>query len=118
MGNTCDFPFTVNLASGDMETANLRLHLIQGLLTGNYTFKTVFDAVTSELKVAFLGDQLLGDPAKLLLRMIVAEDTDMVLHQGDFDYEDRPEAWDQMISDILGTDFPYFASIGNHDIVA
>jgi hypothetical protein len=27
-----------------------------------------------------------------------------------------PEAWDQMINTILGADFPYFASIGNHDV--
>ena len=42
----------------------------------------------------------------------------MVLHQGDFDYQDNPDAWDQKINDILGPDFPYFASIGNHDVAA
>ncbi len=39
----------------------------------------------------------------------------MVLHQGDFDYKDDPDAWDQRINLVLGPDFPYFASIGNHD---
>ena len=42
----------------------------------------------------------------------------MVLHQGDFDYQDDPEAWDQQINDVLGMDFPYFASVGNHDVLA
>ena len=42
----------------------------------------------------------------------------MVLHQGDFDYLDDPDAWDQQITDILGADYPYFASIGNHDLIA
>ncbi len=42
----------------------------------------------------------------------------MVLHQGDFDYQDSPDEWDQQINQILGDDFPYFASIGNHDVVA
>lgn len=39
----------------------------------------------------------------------------MVLHQGDFDYEDDPDAWDQQISSVLGSDYPYFASVGNHE---
>jgi hypothetical protein len=37
------------------------------------------------------------------------------LHQGDFDYEDNPVAWDNQINEILGANFPLFASIGNHD---
>ena len=65
--------------------------------------------------VAFLGDQGESEGARAVLRMIKNESADMVLHQGDFDYEDDPERWDQMISDILGSNFPYFASIGNHD---
>jgi hypothetical protein len=47
--------------------------------------------------------------------MIKDEGTDLVLHQGDFDYDDDPDAWDQQINDILGPDFPYFISVGNHD---
>jgi hypothetical protein len=39
----------------------------------------------------------------------------MVLHQGDFDYEDDPDAWEEQINSVLGADFPYFASAGNHD---
>lgn len=65
--------------------------------------------------VAFLGDQGDSEGARAVLRMIKNEGADMVLHQGDFDYEDDPERWDQMINDLLGSNFPYFASIGNHD---
>jgi hypothetical protein len=39
----------------------------------------------------------------------------MVLHQGDFDYSDDPDLWDANITSVLGDDFPYFASVGNHD---
>lgn len=67
------------------------------------------------LKVAFIGDQGMGPGAREVLELIKIEDADMVLHQGDFDYHDNPEAWDAMITDILGVDFSYFASIGNHD---
>src|SRR5688572_10538513 len=60
--------------------------------------------------VAFLGDQGESEGARAVLRMIKNEGADMVLHQGDFDYEDDPERWDQMINDLLGSNFPYFAS--------
>ena len=50
--------------------------------------------------------------------MIRNEKTDMVLHSGDFDYLDDPTRWDDMISQVLGDDFPYFAPVGNHDVVA
>lgn len=36
--------------------------------------------------------------------------------QGDFDYQDDPEQWFHQMDDILGSDFPYFASVGNHDM--
>jgi hypothetical protein len=70
------------------------------------------------LKVAFLGDQGNTRAANAVLRMIRAEGADMVLHQGDFDYEDEPKRWDAKISRILGKNFPYFASVGNHDLKA
>lgn len=38
------------------------------------------------------------------------------MHQGDFDYTDDPAIWDGQINRILGPDFPYFASVGNHDV--
>ncbi len=72
----------------------------------------------SNFKVAFIGDQGLGPNSVSVLQLIKDEGADMVLHQGDFDYTDNPDAWDQQINDILGSGFPYFASIGNHDVVA
>ena len=68
--------------------------------------------------VAFLGDQGLGANAEAVLSLVKTEGADMVLHQGDFDYIDDPDAWDQQITAILGASFPYFASVGNHDVVA
>ncbi len=69
------------------------------------------DSVT----VAFFGDQGLSDDARAVLRMVVEEGANLVLHQGDLDYADDPVAWDAMVTEELGADFPYFASIGNHD---
>ena len=68
-------------------------------------------------KVAFIGDQGLGSNALAVLRLIRDEGADMVLHQGDLAYANDPDAWDSQISSVLGSDFPYFASIGNHDCV-
>ncbi|MCZ6530490.1 MAG: metallophosphoesterase, partial [Chloroflexi bacterium] len=65
--------------------------------------------------VAFIGDQGSTSDALAVLALIKSEGADMVLHQGDLDYNHDPDAWDQRINDVLGPDFPYFASIGNHD---
>lgn len=70
------------------------------------------------VKVAFLGDQGRGDEPRAVLRLVKAEGADMILHQGDFDYEDDPDAWDRMLDDVLGPGFPVFAALGNHDVKA
>ena len=72
-------------------------------------------ATPAAFKVAFLGDQSLGKDAVAVLQLVADEEADAVVHSGDFDYEDDPAAWDSQINDVLGADFPYFASVGNHD---
>ena len=67
------------------------------------------------ITVAFFGDQGLSENARAVLRMVTEEGAGIVLHQGDLDYVDDPVAWDAMITEELGADFPYFVSIGNHD---
>jgi hypothetical protein len=68
-----------------------------------------------DFTVAFIGDQGLGPDSRAVLTLIRDEGADAVVHQGDFDYEDDPDAWMAQIDDVLGPDFPYFASVGNHD---
>ena len=65
--------------------------------------------------VAFIGDQGMNGNARAVLQLIEAEGADLVLHQGDLDYQDNPTKWDALITDVLGADFPYLASVGNHD---
>jgi 3',5'-cyclic AMP phosphodiesterase CpdA len=67
------------------------------------------------LTVAFIGDQGWGGQARAVLRLIRAEGADLVLLQGDLDYRNDPDAWDMLMTEILGADFPVFASAGNHD---
>jgi hypothetical protein len=71
--------------------------------------------LSQPLTVAFIGDQGSGDGVRAVLELIKAEGADLVLHQGDFDYKDDPDSWNALITNVLGADFPYFASIGNHD---
>jgi hypothetical protein len=66
-------------------------------------------------KVAFIGDQGLGPLSEAVLQLIADEGADAVLHVGDLDYDDDPAAWEAQIDAILGPDFPYFTSVGNHD---
>ena len=73
------------------------------------------DETPVNFKIAFIGDQGSGSSARAVLNLIKAEGAQLVLHQGDFDYNDNPAAWEGLINDVLGVDFPYVASIGNHD---
>jgi hypothetical protein len=70
----------------------------------------------SNLRVAFIGDQGLGPDSVAVLELIRDEGTDFVIHSGDFDYVDDPDAWDEQITGVLGDDYPYFANVGNHDV--
>ncbi len=72
--------------------------------------------LSQPLTVAFIGDQGSGDGARAVLHLIKTEGADLVLHQGDFDYRDDPDSWDELVTDVLGAEFPYFASVGNHDV--
>ena len=65
--------------------------------------------------VAFIGDQGINSNSRAVLQLIKDEGADLVSHQGDLDYENNPTRWDTLITDVLGADFPYLASIGNHD---
>lgn len=75
---------------------------------------------TPNLKVAFLGDLGLSGNAQAVLQLVQAEGADMVLHQGDFGYNETdsltPTNWDDQITSILGVNYPYFGSVGNHDV--
>lgn len=77
------------------------------------------------LKVAFIGDSGydstnspdLNTGFEKVLSLIVQEGAQVVFHQGDFDYATNTDAngFFANIDRILGPDFPYFLSVGNHD---
>ncbi|KAK9712257.1 hypothetical protein K7432_007272 [Basidiobolus ranarum] len=73
--------------------------------------------VPKNLKVAFFGDQGLGKKSKQVLKMVKKWGAKGIIHLGDFDYKDKPLKWTQLLDSVLGPDFPYFATVGNHDIL-
>jgi hypothetical protein len=70
------------------------------------------------LLVAFIGDQGNNGNATDVLELIAAEGAHAVVHNGDFDYQNNPTAWDNRVTSVLGDSFPYFALVGNHDAPA
>ena len=90
---------------------------IQWLISNGIIMLEETHSVT-EFRVAFIGDQGHGPGSFSVLELIKDEKAQMVLHQGDLDYGDDPDKWDRMISNVLGDDFPYFASVGEHDAKA
>src|ERR1051325_11490632 len=69
----------------------------------------------ADFKIAFIGDQGLGPNAVAVLNLIKLEGAQVVMHSGDLDYSDNPAAWEAQINSVLGANFPYFVTIGNHD---
>ena len=76
------------------------------------------EAPPPNFKIAFIGDQGLGPNAVAVLNLIKQEGAQVVMHSGDLDYVDDPAAWEAQINSVLGSNFPYFVSIGNHDELA
>ncbi|RUP45508.1 hypothetical protein BC936DRAFT_148080 [Jimgerdemannia flammicorona] len=75
-----------------------------------------WQATPPNLKVAFFGDQGIGDEPRAVLEMIKGWGADGIVHAGDLDYLFMPLLWLKLIDDVLGAEFPYFVAIGNHDL--
>ncbi|MFQ6030187.1 MAG: LamG-like jellyroll fold domain-containing protein, partial [Dehalococcoidia bacterium] len=71
-------------------------------------------------KVAFTGDQGISSRAEGVLQLIKDEGAQMALHMGDLGYSESdsssPDRWNNQLNKVLGPDFPYFATAGNHDV--
>ncbi|MBL8715640.1 MAG: metallophosphoesterase [Myxococcales bacterium] len=70
------------------------------------------------LKVAFVGDQ--GNNANTVAVMALAkkEGAQAIFILGDYDYGDSPTNFAANLDKGVGTDFPVFAVVGNHDVAA
>lgn len=83
------------------------------LLCENATAEAVS---TPTLKVAFLGDQGIGDNAQAVLQLVADEGTDLLLIQGDLGYtRGASTEWIANIDRIMGENFPVLVTVGNHE---
>jgi hypothetical protein len=73
-------------------------------------------ATEANLKIAFIGDVGNGAGQRAVLNLIKSEGAQAVLHQGDFDYHSDPIGFWSSVDNILGANFTYFVSVGNHDV--
>jgi len=67
------------------------------------------------VKIALMADAGLNEASRMVLQMIRDENVDMVLHSGDLDYQGDADAFYKSVDDVLGPDFPYFATMGNYE---
>jgi hypothetical protein len=105
---------------GSSSKTSARLKALAIALAGCLVFFCAGPVSAQELpppgfKVAFIGDQSLGPDAVAVLNLVKLEGAQAVLHSGDLDYADNPAAWEAQVNSVLGADFPYFVTIGNHD---
>ncbi len=100
---------------GSVISGSLGLGAILAILATRPNFAPSPDGTPANFKIAFIGDQELGTDAVAVLNLIKSEGASAVVHSGDFEYNDNPAAWENQINSVLGPDFPYFASVGNHD---
>ncbi len=70
----------------------------------------------ANVTVAYFGDQGFGEHARAVLALVRAEHADLAVHVGDFEYRSCPECWENQINEMLGSQFPYLAVVGNHDV--
>jgi hypothetical protein len=68
-------------------------------------------------KVGFIGDTGAGSNFQNVLDLMVREGVDAVAHPGDLGYSSSSVTdWGDRVTNTLGATFPYFASVGNHDL--
>jgi len=73
-------------------------------------------AIAAPVKIAFIGDQGIGENSRAVLTLIANEKADLVMIQGDLGYDpDSASAWNENLTNALGSDFPVLAVVGNHE---
>jgi hypothetical protein len=108
----------IDFASSEHEAVEFRPKLSITYDAGLPPPRTPSPSTEPELLVAFIGDQGANGMSDSVLELIRSEGAAAVVHNGDFDYENNPPAWNARIDRILGPSYPYFAIVGNHDASA
>lgn len=77
-----------------------------------------YEEMPVNFTVAFTSDMMPTEQNYSLkvLELIKSERADMVLHTGDMYVGGGAEKWDNLVNSVLGEDFPYFITSGNHEM--
>ena len=87
--------------------------------------ETTLQAPPPNFKVAFIADSGYGNNFRQVLELIRDEGAEMVIHMGDLGYDEGndevPRLWLDRVEAVLDATapngvFPYFFSMGNHDV--
>jgi predicted phosphodiesterase len=73
-------------------------------------------ATAPGLRIAFLGDTGVGPKFRAVLELVKRYKADAVVHMGDALYVETAAQFWGAIDEILGHDFPYYLTQGNHDL--
>ena len=87
------------------------------ILTVFCTSLFVSNIASAELvKVAFMGDQGVGQHSQSVLSLIANEGTDLLMIQGDLGYDkNAADSWNANLDNALGENFPVLIVVGNHE---
>lgn len=80
--------------------------------------KSFVEDVISPVRVAFVGDSGQTDDTEKVLKLITSENSDLLVHLGDFDYKDDPSDWEEELNKSLPANFNIIPVVGNHDVKA
>jgi hypothetical protein len=69
-----------------------------------------------ELKIAFIGDSGAGRSYRAVLELVKREGARALVHMGDAIYVETPARFWAVVDEVLGHDFPYLLTQGNHDL--
>ncbi|MCA9691422.1 MAG: metallophosphoesterase [Nannocystaceae bacterium] len=118
---------SVDATAGPSETGASETGSSDATTAGSDSDGSETDATTEEpqaiptdegLRVAFFGDNGLGDDSLATLELVASEGADFLIILGDFDYLSLPAFWEMQLTEGLGEGFPLFAAVGNHDVDA
>ena len=68
------------------------------------------------VKIGFIADSGIDSNAQKVLKLLKEENVDAIVHSGDLDYVDSSSAMENSINKVFSDDFPYFYTVGNHDL--
>src|SRR3990167_8252716 len=98
------------------------MHRIELVILSFLFFSSLFFAnnvyaqsTDPDFKVAFTGDTGAGANFKSVLNLIKQEGAQLVLHQDDYGYSASAAQWQTAEESVLGANFPYLGSDGNHE---